>query len=487
MNANATILLSSLARSAGIAPPPADAAVSGLTADSRAVAPGMLFAALPGTRVDGTAFVDQALASGAAALLVPDGFKPEPQPGIPVLFADDVRRAFALAAAAYFDRQPETLVAVTGTAGKTSVAGFVRQIWERTGRQAASIGTLGVVRPESTDYGSLTTPDTVRLHALLCELAEAGITHTSLEASSHGLDQRRLDGVELAAAAFTNLGRDHLDYHPDQDAYFEAKAGLFTRVLERGRPVVVDLEEPWSDKVVALAGPREQKVFSVGSSGADLRLMACHPEDAGQRLEIGTRSGTMSVLLPLIGRFQVSNALIAAGLAIVTGTETGAALNALADLKGAPGRLERVGTHREGAHVFVDYAHKPDALETVLTTLRPFTTNRLIVVFGAGGDRDPGKRALMGAVAERHADLAIVTDDNPRTEEPKSIRAQILAAAPSALEIGDRAEAIGAGIAMLHAGDILVVAGKGHEEGQIVGDKVLPFSDTKAVLEALKP
>lgn len=486
MNANATILLSSLARSAGIDAPPADAAVSGLTADSRAVEPGMLFAALPGTRVDGTAFVEQALASGAAALLVPDGFIPEHQPGIPVLQAEDVRRAFALAAAAYFGRQPETMVAVTGTAGKTSVAGFVRQIWERTGQRAASIGTLGVVRPEGTDYGSLTTPDTVRLHALLCELAESGITHAALEASSHGLDQRRLDGVELAAAAFTNLGRDHLDYHPDQEAYFDAKAGLFNRVMEPGRPVVLDLDEPWADKVAALADARGQKVFSVGGSGADLRLDACHPEDAGQRLEIATTDRRMSVVLPLIGQFQVSNALIAAGLAIVTGTETGAALDALADLTGAPGRLERVGTHREGAHVFVDYAHKPDALETVLKTLRPFTKNRLIVVFGAGGDRDPGKRALMGAVAERHADLAIVTDDNPRTEDPTRIREQILAAAPSALEIGDRAEAIDAGIRLLHSGDILVVAGKGHEEGQIVGDTVLPFSDKDAVLEALK-
>ncbi|MEM1047987.1 MAG: UDP-N-acetylmuramoyl-L-alanyl-D-glutamate--2,6-diaminopimelate ligase [Pseudomonadota bacterium] len=486
MNATATILLSSLAQRAGLAAPADDGTVTGLTADSRAVQPGMLFAALPGTRVDGTAFVEQAMRSGAAALLVPEGFRPDQQRAIPVLHAHDVRRAFALMAAAYFGRQPETLVAVTGTAGKTSVAGFVRQIWERTGQRAASIGTLGVVRPEGTDYGSLTTPDTVRLHALLCELAEAGITHAALEASSHGLDQRRLDGVDVAAAAFTNLGRDHLDYHPDQNAYFEAKAGLFTRVMERGRPVIVDLDEPWSEKVVARAGTREQQVFSVGSSGADLHLKACHPEDAGQRLEIATRSGTMSVLLPLIGRFQVSNALIAAGLAIVTGTESAAAVNALAGLKGAPGRLERVGTHREGAHVFVDYAHKPDALETVLTTLRPFTRNRLIVVFGAGGDRDPGKRALMGAVAERHADLVIVTDDNPRTEEPKSIREQILAAAPSALEIGDRAEAIGAGIGLLHAGDILVVAGKGHEEGQIVGDEVLPFSDKEAVLEALQ-
>jgi len=477
--------LSTLVDRSALAPPQGEARIGGLTADSRGVTPGMLFAALPGTRVNGNDFIAAAIANGAAAVLVEDGSAVGAL-SVPVIAAEDVRRAFARLAAAFYGRQPEQVVAITGTSGKTSVAGFVRQIWLAGGKSAASIGTLGVVSKDLTIYGSLTTPDTVRLHELLAQLAGNGVTHAALEASSHGLDQRRLDGIDLAAAAFTNLGRDHLDYHADQEAYFQAKLGLFTRLLEPGKPVVLDRDEAWSDRVEAAVAARDMTIFSVGAAGEDFRLEACAPDGAGQILHIGCRGRSLRIRLPLIGRFQVSNALIAAGLATVTGMEPEDALRALETLKGAPGRLDHVGDTPSGAHAFVDYAHKPEALETVLTTLRPFTRNRLIVVFGAGGDRDHGKRPLMGAIAERCADIAIVTDDNPRSENPASIRAAILAAAPSAREIGDRAEAIAAAVAMLRDGDILVVAGKGHEEGQIVGDTVLPFSDHKVLAEALK-
>lgn len=477
--------LSKLAGSSGLDLPEQAVEISRLTADSRKVQAGTLFAALPGTRVNGNDFIASAVASGASAVLAGSSFKPGDDFPVPLIIVSDVRRAFAMMAAAFHAPQPDQLVAITGTSGKTSVAGFVRQIWQSGGMAAASIGTLGVVSEKLTIYGSLTTPDTVRLHELLHDLAARGVTHTALEASSHGLDQRRLDGVDLAAAAFTNLGRDHLDYHRDQEAYFQAKLGLFNRLLAPGRTIVLDSDEAWSDKVAAVASERELRVFTIGESGTGIRLKRCEPDGAGQGLLLQADGQDYQIRLPLIGRFQVSNALIAAGLAIATGMEVSAALGALEHLIGAPGRLEHVGDHASGAHVFVDYAHKPDALETVLKTLRPFTRTRLIVVFGAGGDRDHGKRALMGAVAETLADVTIITDDNPRSEDPKLVRAAILAEAPSAREIGDRAEAIHAAVGMLRDGDILVVAGKGHEEGQIVGDQTLPFSDHKVLAEAL--
>lgn len=477
--------LSKLAGSSGLELPEQDVEISRLTADSRKIQPGTLFAALPGTRVNGNDFIASALAGGASAVLAAPSFKPGNDFPVPLIIASDVRRAFAMMAAAFHAPQPEQLVAITGTSGKTSVAGFVRQIWQSGGMEAASIGTLGVVSEKLTIYGSLTTPDTVRLHELLHDLAAHGVTHTALEASSHGLDQRRLDGVDLAAAAFTNLGRDHLDYHRDQEDYFQAKLGLFDRLLAPGRTLVLDSDEAWSDRVVAVGSERDLRVFTIGETGTGIRLKRCEPDGAGQNLLLQAEGRDYQIRLPLIGRFQVSNALIAAGLAIATGMEVSRALGALAHLTGAPGRLEHVGDHVSGAHVFVDYAHKPDALETVLKTLRPFTRARLIVVFGAGGDRDHGKRALMGAVAETHADVTIITDDNPRSEDPKLVRAAILAEAPSAREIGDRAEAIHAAVGMLQDGDILVVAGKGHEEGQIVGDQTLPFSDHKVLTEAL--
>lgn len=463
-----------------------DPEISGLTADSRAVRQGMLFAALPGTRVNGNDFITAAIERGASAVLADNADAVPDTSSVAVLVAEDVRQAFARLAAAFFDRQPQQVVAVTGTSGKTSVAGFLRQIWQTDGRAAASVGTLGVVSDALTIYGSLTTPDTVRLHELLSELADNGVTHAAMEASSHGLDQRRLDGVELAAAAFTNLGRDHLDYHADQEEYFQAKLGLFTRLLAPGGTVVLDSDEPWSDRVATAAIANGLVTYTVGETGNDMRILSCAPDRAGQRLEVLCAGQTHHINLPLIGRFQVSNALIAAGLAVATGVAEADAFAALAHLTGAPGRLEHVGDHRSGAHAFVDYAHKPDALETVLETLRPFTRNRLIVVFGAGGDRDHGKRALMGAIAERLADITIVTDDNPRSENPATVRAMIRSQAPSSREIGDRAEAIHTAVALLHEGDILVVAGKGHEEGQIVGDKTLPFSDRGVLLDALQ-
>ena len=346
-------------------------------------------------------------------------------------------------------------------------------------------GTLGVVSRDLTIYGSLTTPDPIRLHTLLGELSGNGVTHVAMEASSHGLDQRRLDGVKLAAAAFTNLGRDHLDYHVDEEDYFQAKLGLFDRLLAPERTAVIDLDEAYADRVAGTCRTRGIAVLSVGRAGQDLRLMEASPSGAGQDLVVEIAGRRHDVRLPLIGGFQVSNALLAAGLAMATGVEGDNALRHVGTLKGAPGRLEHVGDHSSGARTFVDYAHKPDALETVLKTLRPYADNRLIVVFGAGGDRDRGKRAVMGAVAERLADVIIVTDDNPRTEVPEAIRSEILAAAPSAREIGDRAEAIGAAVNMLATGDVLVVAGKGHEEGQIIGDETHPFSDRDAVREAL--
>lgn len=479
--------LSDLAAQSGLAPPKyADPDISGLTADSRAVQEGMLFAALPGTRVNGNDFIIPAVEQGASAVLTDNVAAAPDNKAVSVLVAQDVRQAFAKLAAAFYGRQPHQVVAVTGTSGKTSVAGFLRQIWQSDAKAAASIGTLGVVSDTLTIYGSLTTPDTVRLHELLAELTDNGVTHTAIEASSHGLDQRRLDGVNLVAAAFTNLGRDHLDYHTDQEDYFQAKLGLFSRLLAPGRTVVLDSDEPWSDRVAAAASAKGLVAYSVGETGNDMRILSCTPDGAGQSLEVRCAGDIHRIRLPLIGRFQVSNALIAAGLAVATGVAEADAFAALAHLTGAPGRLEHVGDHRSGAHAFVDYAHKPDALETVLKTLRPFTRNRLIVVFGAGGDRDHGKRALMGAIAERLADVTVVTDDNPRSENPATVRAMIRSAAPSSREIGDRAEAIHTAVALLREGDILVVAGKGHEEGQIVGDKTLPFSDRGVLVDALQ-
>jgi UDP-N-acetylmuramoyl-L-alanyl-D-glutamate--2,6-diaminopimelate ligase len=369
---------------------------------------------------------------------------------------------------------------VTGTSGKTSVAAFVRQIWQTLGREAASIGTIGVVSRPLTVYGSLTTPDPIALHQLLDRLAGSGVTSLAIEASSHGLDQKRLDGVRLAAAGFTNLTRDHMDYHASVEDYLAAKLRLFQDLLPDGAPAVIDADSAVAPRVIAAARARGLKTVTVGVKGETIRLKSAARDGLSSTLDLEFGARNFSVNFPLAGDFQISNALVAAALCIATGSEADAIFEALQTLEGAPGRLERIGDIR-GATVFVDYAHKPDALEKAIAALRPF-----VLVFGCGGDRDPGKRPIMGEIAARSADVTIVTDDNPRSENPAAIRAQILASAPSALEIGDRAAAIRKGVAMLGNGDALLIAGKGHETGQIIGDKTLPFSDADEARAALK-
>ena len=478
--------LAELAPDLDLDPRSAATEVAGLTADSRAVEAGFLFAALPGAKTDGARFVPAALEAGATAILAGKDSPIHIDGDVPVLRVGDPRHVLALMAARFFARQPETMVAVTGTSGKTSVAEFTRQIWLEAGHASASVGTLGVTTAKGAKYGSLTTPDPVLLHKLLAELADEGITHGAMEASSHGLDQCRLDGVRLAAAAFTNLGRDHMDYHKDTEDYFRAKQRLFETVLPDDGIAVVDPGEPYAERVAAAATVRGMTVFSVGRSGVDLRLLDAAVEGFGQRLTLEAGGARHEVLLPLAGKFQVSNALTAAGLAIATGVAPEAAIAALANLKGAPGRLDLVGETVDGALCYVDYAHKPDAITNALGALRPFASGRLIIIVGAGGDRDSGKRPLMGKAATDGADIVIVTDDNPRSEDPATIRKAILEAAPNATEIGDRREAIRHGVSLLKAGDILLVAGKGHEPGQIAGDKVLPFSDHDEVRAALQ-
>ena len=458
--------------------------VAGVTADSRAVKLGYVFVAVPGTKADGSAFAVQAAAAGAAAIVAER--KPPTLPaGTEFVQVVNARRALAMAAARFHPRQPAVIAAVTGTSGKTSVAAFTRQIWASLGHQAASIGTIGVVSPKGEQYGTLTTPDPVQLHRTLDQLAGEGVTHLAFEASSHGLDQRRLDGVRVAAGGFTNLTRDHLDYHPTVEAYLNAKLRLFEALVVDGGTAVIDVDHEHAQAVVAAAKERGLKLMTVGRNGDGIRLVDTAIEGLAQALTVEHGGRSFRLRLPLVGGFQVENALVAAGLAIATGSESAAVFAALAQLQGAKGRLDLVG-ERNGAPVFVDYAHKPDALEKALEALRPYVKGRLVVVFGAGGDRDAGKRPLMGAIATKMADRVIVTDDNPRSENPAAIRAAILKAAPGATEIGDRLDAIRGAVASLKAGDVLLIAGKGHESGQIIGDRVLPFSDHEAVATALK-
>ncbi len=486
MRRNPTMRLGDLASTEfPLAPEAAAVEITGLSADSRAIQPGFLFAALKGVAADGVRFAPEAVRLGAVAMLCAADSSLEADPGIPVLRAEDPRVALAHFAARFYPRQPEQLVAVTGTAGKTSVAVFVRQIFAAAGLSAASIGTIGIVSPAGAEYGSLTTPDPVALHAALDRLAREGVSHAALEASSHGLDQRRLDGVRLVAAGFTNLGRDHMDYHPSVEDYFAAKMRLFAEILPEGATAVIDADGPYAARVATIAADRGQRILTTGAAGEAIRLVSARADGLHQALELEVFGERMTVDLPLAGGFQASNALVAAGLAIGAGIAPALAIAALGGLEGAPGRLEKVGVTPSGGAVFVDYAHKPDALDQALAALRPMTRGRLVVVFGAGGDRDAGKRPLMGEVATRRADIVIVTDDNPRSEEPAAIRAAILAAAPGAIEIGDRGRAIAEAVAMLRAGDVLCVAGKGHETGQIVKGVVHPFSDHEAVAAAI--
>jgi UDP-N-acetylmuramoyl-L-alanyl-D-glutamate--2,6-diaminopimelate ligase len=445
------------------------AGIAGVTADSRACGPGHLFAALPGVRADGRAFIADAVARGAAAVLAPPG-TPVP-PGARLIPSDDPRRDFARIAAQFHGAQPGVVAAVTGTNGKTSTVQFARQLWALEGHTAAALGTL---------EGAMTTPDAGALHARLAEMARGGVTHLALEASSHGLDQRRLDGVRLAAAAFTNLTRDHLDYHGTMEAYCAAKLRLFADLLPPGAPAIVCADDPSAPAFMAAArGP----VVTYGHAGAELRIARLTPLPHGLRAELEIFGQTVEVTLPLIGAFQASNALAALGL--VAGDDAPRARALAARLEGltpAPGRMERVGA----APVYVDYAHTPAGLETALTALRPHVPGgRIVCVFGCGGARDTGKRPQMGAIAARLADAVIITDDNPRGEDPAAIRTAILAAAPGAQEVGDRRAAIAAGIALLRPGDALLIAGKGHETGQTIAGTTHPFHDATVAKEIL--
>ncbi len=457
-------------------------AISGISSDSRKIEPGMVFVAVAGTKADGAGFIADAATRGAVVAIASHGI----ESSIPVLVVKDPRRFLSIAASRFYGKQPETMVAVTGTAGKTSVASFTRQIWAHAGHPAAMIGTTGVVSPTRNEYGSLTTPDPVSLHKLLAELADEGVTHASMEASSHGLDQCRLDGVKLAAAAFTNLGRDHMDYHPTIESYMAAKMRLFDTLLPKGAPAVIFADDAWSEQAIMAARDAGHDVRTVGRKGDYLTLKRVEHFRHKQVAEIHADGEIFEVDIPLAGDFQVANALVAAGLAMSTGVPAKVAMAALEKLQGASGRLELVGHTKDGALAYVDYAHKPDALSNVLESVRPFTTGRVIVVFGCGGDRDRGKRPIMGEIACRLADVVIVTDDNPRSEEPASIRAEIMTAASCATEVADRAEAIRAAVAMLTSGDTLIVAGKGHEEGQTIGSVTLPFSDHAELRKALE-
>ncbi len=466
----------------------ADPVITGVTADSRKVGPGALFVALPGTQADGRAFIPQALAQGAAAVLAPAD---TPEQAAPVLVTSgDVRRAYAIAARGFYGVQPKTCVAVTGTNGKTSVATFCRQIWAALGHKSASMGTLGVVgqkgdKTYALTGPGLTSPDAAEAARLMAELARKDVTHVALEASSHGIDQRRIDGVALKAAAFTNLTQDHLDYHGDMGAYRAAKLRLFDTLLARGRTAVLNADSDAYSTFAAASIMSGLGVMGVGERGRDLTLIGRVATAEGQRLTLDARGQVHEVLLPLAGAFQASNALVAAGLCIAAGDRPEAVIGALEALRGAQGRLQRVGTGAAGGEVYVDYAHTPDGLETVLNALRPHAKGRLIVVFGAGGDRDRGKRPLMGQVAGRLADVAIVTDDNPRGEEAALIRSQVRAGCPEATEIGDRRAAIEAAVEIMRDGDVVVIAGKGHEQGQIVGGVTHPFDDATVASEAL--
>ncbi len=460
--------------------------VTGLTADSRKVGPGYLFAALPGVRGDGRDFIDDAVSKGAVAVLAPRGtaLKAYDHP-VTLVEDDNPRRRLAILAANFYAAQPELVAAVTGTNGKTSVADFTRQIWQHAGLKAASLGTLGLIPEHAAAPSSLTTPDPVELHACLAALARDGVERLVLEASSHGLDQFRLDGVRVAAAAFTNLSRDHPDYHHKMGSYFTAKRRLFAELVESRGTAVLNADDPVFAELEEVARARGLRIMSYGRAGRNLVLREVEATPEGLDMTFDLCGERRQARLALAGDFQAHNVLAALGLAIATGCDRETAFAALSRLRGVPGRMEHVGRTPSGGMVYVDYAHTPDALATVLKAARPHARSRLVVVFGCGGDRDAGKRPQMGAIASQLADEAIVTDDNPRSEDAAAIRQAILAAAPHALEVGDRGEAIARAIVGLRDGDVLVIAGKGHEPGQIVGDQVLPFDDREVARAAL--
>ncbi|MGV6848209.1 MAG: UDP-N-acetylmuramoyl-L-alanyl-D-glutamate--2,6-diaminopimelate ligase [Marinibacterium sp.] len=457
--------------------------IHGLAVDSRDVRPGFLFAALPGTNTHGARFAGKALAQGAAAILTD---RPGAEAAADALaaadaaliVADDPRQALAYTAALWFGAQPAVMAAVTGTNGKTSVASFLRQIWQGLGYRAINLGTTGVEGDWDAPLAH-TTPEPITLHRALAGAAEDGITHGVMEASSHGLDQRRLDGVQLMAAGFTNFTQDHLDYHESFAAYFAAKAELFRHVLPDGGRAVINLDDPKGAEMRAIAAARGQEVISVGRGASDLTLLAQRFDATGQDLRFAWKGAVHQTRLDLIGGFQADNVALAAALAIACGDEPDAVFATLPGLTTVRGRMQLAARRANGAPVFVDFAHTPDAVATAITALRPHVMGRLVAIIGAGGDRDAGKRPLMGQAAADHADLVFVTDDNPRSEDPAAIRAAVLAGAPGAREVGDRAEAILRGVDALGPGDALLICGKGHESGQIVGDTVLPFDDAE--------
>ncbi len=455
--------------------------ISGIAVDSRAVRDGYLFAAMPGLRMHGAEFIQYAVRMGAVAVLTDaDGaaLAAEHLENVAVVIADAPREALSRAAALWFGGQPDTMVAVTGTNGKTSVSTFVRQIWIEMDLAAVNLGTTGVEGAWTAPLAH-TTPEPITLHRTLAAARAAGITHAAMEASSHGLDQRRLDGVVLKAAGFTNFTQDHLDYHHTFEAYFDAKAGLFARVLPEGGIAVINMDDPRGVDMAAIAAARGQEVLSVGRDGGDLHLTAQRFDATGQDIRFTYARKVFTARLPLIGGFQADNVILAAGLVIACGAKPARVFETLPHLKTVRGRMQLAATRQNGAAVFVDFAHTPDAVSTALSAMRPHVMGKLVAVIGAGGDRDAGKRPLMGQAAAQNADVVFVTDDNPRSEDPGSIRAAVMEGCPEATEVGDRAEAILRAVDALEPGDALLIAGKGHESGQIVGDDVLPFDDVE--------
>jgi len=458
-------------------------ALSGLEVDSRRVTPGALFAAMPGSAVHGASFVPAALEQGAAAILT-DAKGAQlagaaiRAAGAAIVISEQPREALARTAALWFGAQPKTMTAVTGTNGKTSVSTFVRQIWIEMGLAAVNLGTTGVEGAWSAPLAH-TTPEPITLHRTLAQAAANGITHAAMEASSHGLDQRRLDGVTLRAAGFTNFTQDHLDYHETFEAYFDAKAGLFARVLPEDGTAVINIDDPKGIEMLAIARARGCEVITVGRDGGDLHLTGQRFDATGQDLRFNWRGKAYQKRLELIGGFQADNVALAAGLVIACGGNPADVFDTLPHLATVRGRMQLAVTRDNGAAVFVDYAHTPDAIATALAAMRPHVMGRLVTIVGAGGDRDRAKRPLMGQAAAAHADLVFVSDDNPRSEDPASIRAAVMGGCPDATEVGDRAEAILRAVDVLEPGDALLIAGKGHETGQTIGDDVLPFDDVE--------
>ncbi|MGJ8528146.1 UDP-N-acetylmuramoyl-L-alanyl-D-glutamate--2,6-diaminopimelate ligase [Maritalea sp.] len=456
--------------------------VTGITANSQKVASGFAFFALPGSKFHGNDFVRDVVRLGAVAIVTDRGL--DHDIGVPVILVNDVRACFAKAARLVNDPHPETAVAVTGTNGKTSVVSMIRQIWELNGVKGASIGTLGVTVGGSTTGGELTTPDAMSLHQTLHQLKSGNVDHIAMEASSHGLDQRRLDGMEFKVVGFTNLSRDHLDYHQTMEAYHDAKLRLFKDLMQEGGTCVINMDDEEATPFMFAGLERGATVITVGENGAYFEVTKIEPEGYGQRVTGRLVGEDAEFYLPLAGKFQVTNALVAFAMAVSTGVDKDDALESLSKLRGARGRLELVAEHN-GAAIYVDYAHTPDAIETALQALRPFAKGKLVSVFGCGGDRDKGKRGPMGKAAAENSDIAILTDDNPRTEDAAEIRANVLAEAKNVVEVPGRGPAIEQAIGQLQPGDVLLVAGKGHEDYQIIGETKHHFSDHEVVLKAV--